>query len=332
MATARAALSGFVLALAVVGCETRTVVPLQVASVEITPSSFTIIQGETESAQAVVRGPGGEVLSGRQVRWTTDAGDVATVDASGLIKAIGVGQTAIRADAESVRTSAPVTVLEGPSIALSPTAVSLLAVSGGESGSQVVTVENGGNGVLSGLSASVTYESSGPIGWLTAGLSGTNGPAELSVRASAAALQAGSYNATVSVGSSARDGLSSDLDVTFEVQPAPPAIQLDASEISFSATVGGQVSAVQDVAVTNGGDEVLGGLTTSVVFADGEPTGWLQATLAAPGAPTTLTLKASPDVLAVGTYHATVEVSSGAASNSPQTLTVVFDVASADAR
>ncbi len=331
MATARAALSGLFMALAVAGCETRSVMPVEVASVEIEPSSFTLVQGETQSAQALSRGPGGDVLSGRSVMWSTDVSGIATVDATGLIEGIGVGETTLRAEVEGVGASAPVTVLAGPSIELSPTAVSLTAVSGNDSGSRVVTVSNGGNGVLSGLSISVTYGAGGQTGWLTAGLSGTNAPAELSLRASAATLQTGSYHATVTVASPVRSGLSSDLAVAFDVRPAPPSITLDASDISFSATVGGRVPAVQEVSVTNGGDGILDGLAASITYAGGEPSGWLQATLADSAAPTKLTLKASPEVLAAGTYHATVEVSSGAASNSPQALKVVFDVASGGA-
>jgi len=329
MAYTRITMVGALLLVAATACQSRSVVPVEVQAVEVLPSSFTLVEGESESAQAVPRGSGGELLSGRSVSWSTDITGIATVDQQGTIEAVSAGLTTVRARVEGVMGSAPVTVLQGPTIRLSRDAVALIAISGSESGVETVTVTNEGNGVLSGLSAMITYAAGGPSGWLTAGLSGTGAPADLSIVASAATLAPGAYQAVVTVQSAVGRGSSGQVKVDLDVEPAPPAILLDVQDVSFSGVVGGQVPAVQKVEVTNGAGGVLDDLSTSIVYGSGEPNGWLRADLAASEAPTQLTLQASVGLLQAGTYHASVEIRSSVASNSPQTLTITFEVAAA---
>jgi len=135
------------------------------------------------------------------------------------------------------------------------------------------------------------------------------------------------YQAVVTVQSAAGLGSSARVTVDFDVEPAPPSIVLDVQDVSFSGVVGGQVPAVQQVGITNGGGGVLGDLSTSIAYGSGEPNGWLRADLAATEAPTQLTLQASVGLLQAGTYHASVEIRSSVASDSPQTLTITFEVA-----
>ena len=149
----------------------------------------------------------------------------------------------------------------------------------------------------------------------------------LSISASAATLAPGAYQAVVTVQSATGRGSSAQVTVDFGVEPASPSIVLDVQDVSFSGVVGGQVPAVQKVAVTNGGGGVLDALSDTVAYALGEPGGWLQASLTGTEAPTQLTLQASVGLLPAGTYHAVVEVRSSVAANSPQTLTVTFEVA-----
>ena len=334
MVRLRGPLAGAMVTVVLVACEDRSIVPVDVASVEISPSSFTLVEGEGRTAEAIPRGPDGVVLAGRSVTWTTDAPGVATVDGTGTLEGVLAGQTTVRATVEGVTGSAPVTVLPGPSITLSRTAVSLGAVSGQRSGTEVIRVTNGGAGVLAGLSARIEYAAAGPSGWLTAGLNGTTAPTDLSISASAESLDPGSYQATVILETMTGGGLSAQVDVALAVEAPPPLIVLSiggdpAEEVAFVAVEGGQVPATQVVAVTNGGGGTLGGLFASTVYADGEPAGWLRADLAVAVAPTELTLRASPGALSPGTYHATVEVGSAEASNSPRALPVVFTVAPA---
>src|SRR5208282_4572045 len=86
----------------------------------------------------------------------------------------------------------------------------------------------------------------------------------------------------------------------------------------------------QTVAVTNTGGGTLSGLSVSVSYISGS--GWLGTPSLNPTtAPATLTVQPNTTSLAVGTYMATVSVSSGVASNSPQAVSVTFIVTQAPA-
>lgn len=106
----------------------------------------------------------------------------------------------------------------------------------------------------------------------------------------------------------------------------PPAIALTPTTVGFAASAGGSNPAAQPVAVTNGGGGTLSGLSFSISYAGGQPTGWLTASLSSPTEPSTLMLQAATGVLAPGSYSATVTVSSPAASNGPQNVSVTFAV------
>ena len=117
--------------------------------------------------------------------------------------------------------------------------------------------------------------------------------------------------------------------VTFNVADAGagPLIALASPTKSFTATQGGDNPEAQTIAVSNGGGGTLNGLAANVSYGAGQPTGWLKASLNRNKAPATLTLTATTGTLTAGTYNATVAVTSGVASNSPQNVTVTFTVA-----
>jgi hypothetical protein len=109
----------------------------------------------------------------------------------------------------------------------------------------------------------------------------------------------------------------------------PPEISLSTSALTFNASQGGTNPASQAVIITNSGGGTLGGLGIGTITYGAGATGWLQtptlnSTTANPSA--TLTLQPVTSGLAVGTYTATVPVTSGVASNSPQDVTVTFTV------
>ncbi|MCG6987532.1 MAG: DUF11 domain-containing protein, partial [Gemmatimonadetes bacterium] len=237
---------------------------MSVASVQISPSSLTVLEGESQTLKATPLAAGGDVLSGRSVTWSSDVQSVATVDAAGTVEGVTAGQTTVRATVGGVTGTASVTVLKGQSIVLSSASVSLTAVAGGSSGTQIDTVTNGGNGLLSGLSASVAY-AQGPTGWLTATLDDTIAPAHLSIAASAALLAAGSYTATVTVASPVRGGLSAQVAVTLQVAPGPPDVALTKTGPA-TATAGAQITYALAVAHVGG---TIG--ATGVVVKDSLP-------------------------------------------------------------
>jgi hypothetical protein len=71
----------------------------------------------------------------------------------------------------------------------------------------------------------------------------------------------------------------------------------------------------------------VSGLTLGTVAYSGGASGWLNPVLGGNTAPTTLMLFPSNQGLAGGTYTATVPVTSSAASNSPQSISVTYTVA-----
>ncbi|HEX7050967.1 MAG TPA: CARDB domain-containing protein [Longimicrobiales bacterium] len=224
----------------------------------------------------------------------------------------------------------PVEPPEPARLSLSPTSVGFTVVQGaGDPAEQTVSITNAGGGTLSGLTVSVSYAGGEPNGWLTATLDATTAPTTLTLSAATGKLDAGSYGAAVRVASAGANGSPRIVNVTLTVEPPPPAIALSPDSVAFSATAGGDDPPAQTVSVTNVGGGTLDGLGISVAYADGQPAGWLDASLAATTAPTTLSLAAATDTLATGTYTATVTVASGVATNGAQPVSVSFTVAPA---
>ena len=230
--------------------------------------------------------------------------------------------------------SAPssVTTAALPAVSLAPSAVTFTGVQGGANpAGETVAVTNGGESTLSDLSTSISY-GPGATGWLTAGLSATTAPATLTLSAAVGSLTPGTYSATVHVAAAQASNSPQDVAVTFTVSQPPPAISLSPASVSFSAVQGTGNPSSGSVSVTNGGGGSLTGLSLGPVsYQAGESTGWLSATLVGGSAPASVTLSPTTGALVAGTYHASVQVFSSAAgvSNSPQTISVTFQVAPA---
>lgn len=215
-----------------------------------------------------------------------------------------------------------------PTIVVTPSSRSFSATQGGGTQvAQTVAVTNGGGGTLSGLSAAVTYTTGQPTGWLAASLNTTTAPSTLTLTATTGSLNAGTYTATVSVTSALASNSPQMVSATFTVAAPPPAIVLSRTSITFNGKYVGADPPSQTVSVTNGGGGTVNGLSASVVYGSGQPTGWLAASLSSTTAPSTLTLTATTGLLLPGTYTATVSVASPVVSNSPQTVSITFTVA-----
>jgi uncharacterized membrane protein len=214
-----------------------------------------------------------------------------------------------------------------PSIALGESAVQFQAAQGaGDPAPSTVSVTNAGGGVLTGLGASITYEAGQPGGWLAASLSPATAPSTLTLSASAGALPAGTYNATVHIVSPVADNSPRALPVTLTVGAPPPAIALSETSRLFTATAGGADPGPHQITITNAGGGTLGGLSARVVYPSGQAADWLVPILSGPVAPATLSIGPRIGSLAPGTYTATVEVISTSATNSPQPISVTLQV------
>jgi len=190
---------------------------------------------------------------------------------------------------------------------------------------QTVAISTDNQDSVPGLQASVSYASGS--GWLAVQLSGTVAPATMTLTSNITGLEAGTYQAIVTI--VANDAANSPLTVpvTFEVAPPPPIrIALSPSTISFTDTVGSSSPAARTVAVTGEGIGVLTGMQAIVSYGSGAA-GWLTATLSDSTAPATLTLTPNNAGLNAASYTATVQIVSPVAGNSPKELPITFQMA-----
>ena len=89
-----------------------------VASVEVLPTSASVVVGGTVQLTATPKDAGGLPLTGRTITWGTNASGVATVSASGLVTGVAGGPATITATSEGKSGTASVTVSTGGTSAL----------------------------------------------------------------------------------------------------------------------------------------------------------------------------------------------------------------------
>ncbi|MCA0374079.1 MAG: Ig-like domain-containing protein [Gemmatimonadetes bacterium] len=87
-----------------------TVLPVPVATVLVTLSSNSVAPGGTVQATAIARDASGNALSGRAVTWSSSSPAIATVNALGLVTAVGSGTSIISATVEGRSGQASLTV------------------------------------------------------------------------------------------------------------------------------------------------------------------------------------------------------------------------------
>ena len=131
-ASLRALLAG-VLAAAAAACgdDDPVTPPDPVATtVEVSPSTAELSAlGATVQLSATVRDENGNVMAGAAVAWASSPAEVATVDANGLVAAVGNGQATVTATSGAASGSAIVTVAQAPStVAVTPASVEFTAI------------------------------------------------------------------------------------------------------------------------------------------------------------------------------------------------------------
>ena len=126
--------------------------PARPTTVTVSPATTELtVLGATVQLSAEVRDQNDRVMAGATVTWTSSANSVATVDAAGLVRAVGNGTATITASAGSASGSAAVTIAVGV-----PPAPDLVVGSPSVSNSSPVT------GASFTLSATVRNQGSGP--------------------------------------------------------------------------------------------------------------------------------------------------------------------------
>jgi hypothetical protein len=309
------------------GCEEVAVNLVPVVGVQLSPSLLTLTEGDQAPLHAVLTGPGGQVVSGRQIQWTSEHPAIASVSNEGVVRGESGGVTRVRAVSAGVEGEAEVRVLRAPMIALPIELLPVQATAGSPTPIEFeIPVVNSGDGEITGLALSVALADPPGPSWLTAFLDDAETPTSLRVVVSPSGLPAGTYRGTVRISSPLARNSPYALEVELTLTPQPPAVAVDPGSVVFSAPPGAREPATFAVAVVNAGGGTLHSLESSVEYAEGPSTGWLVATLEGTTAPTELTLEASAESLGVGIYRAVVRVTSPTAPGSVGTVEVRFDV------
>jgi uncharacterized protein YjdB len=94
----------------ITGSATVTVAQVPVASVTVTPSSFSLTAGQKVNLSATLKDASGNTLTGRIVSWSSSDNSVATVASNGEVTGVGSGSATISASSEGQVGTATITV------------------------------------------------------------------------------------------------------------------------------------------------------------------------------------------------------------------------------
>ncbi|MEM7415427.1 MAG: hypothetical protein AAF389_08020 [Gemmatimonadota bacterium] len=108
---------------------------------------------------------------------------------------------------------------------------------------------------------------------------------------------------------------------------AAPEVEFEVDSAAFNAAVGTLGPEPAVVVIQNGGGAQLTDLTVAVVYPPGGPTGWLDVSLDRTLAPASMTIAPMTASLPVGSYSATISVSSPVDPDSPHFLPVTISIA-----
>ncbi len=220
--------------LASAGCDEVVVEPVSVSRVTVTPQSIALDLGASSRLEAIATDASGNALP-RPTTWSSGDASVATVDGTGLVRAVGPGSTSITATMGGRAGSATVVVGDAPVVGLEPAFATLSARRRGPTSEPVtIAIINEGGGTLTGLSTSVLYDGD-TSGWLEVTLEDGTAPTNLRVQADPGFLDTGTYSAQVTV-SGAEPAVDAVLAVTFQVVSSAPARPEDLQATVLSST------------------------------------------------------------------------------------------------
>jgi uncharacterized protein YjdB len=131
------------------GTVSITVVPVPVATVAISPTTASVIVGQTTTLTATARDGAGNALTGRTVVWTTSSASLATVNGGVVTGVAPGGPVTITATVEGVGATAAITVNPIPvaTVTLSQTTGTLVPT---QTLDLTVTARDGANNILTG--------------------------------------------------------------------------------------------------------------------------------------------------------------------------------------
>ena len=235
-------------------------------------------------------------VDGTQMMSVTD-----TTLANGMV-ALDVSNRVINFENIVVSSSAT----SSDSISSTPSSFTFSSTSGTNPATQGLQLSSSG-GVLA-------WTASANASWVTFSASSGNTGNTINVGANISGLNAGNYNATITIASYGAQNSTLSIPVTLSVSAVQAVIASNPTSLNFfAATTLAPESQNITVSNTNGG-----AMSWSASF----DSGWLSATPTTGNAPTVVTVTPNSVGLAVGQYNGNAILSSGAAGNSPLSVPV----------
>jgi uncharacterized protein (TIGR03437 family) len=163
----------------------------------------------------------------------------------------------------------------------------------------------------------LTFSTSVPSGsWLTVSGASTTTPAALSVSVTPGSLAAGTYNASITITSSAASNSPLTVPVTLVVS-SKPALAASPNSLTFAAQTGGANPGSQSV-------NLIG--SSTLPFTITTSPSWLTASVASGTTPSTLIATVNAAGMSQGSYQGAITVTSNVAGNSPLSIPVTLTV------
>ncbi len=228
-----------------------------------------------------------------------------------------------------VPVSLTVTALIPPVLSVIPPGQTFaLPQNGAPVNAELVVADNGGGTLQFSGSADCSWVRVGPPGSAAAGL-----PGALAFTVDPTGLSPQLYTCHITVKDTANAAdPSQQVTVTLAVSAAPQAITLSRTGLVFNAVASAPQPNSQSLTISGGGASQLSWSTQTQLL--GVPVGqpsWLSVSPSSGAAPggsgATLTVSANPTGLTPGQYYGTVNIVAPNAANSPQTVSVVLNVA-----
>lgn len=199
------------------GTASLTIAKLAVGSVTVDPQGPMLVLGKNAQLTATVRDVNGNVVTDREVSWSSSNSGVATVSASGVVTSVALGTATITATSEGKSGTTVVTVVPTPiaTIALTPSTKTILA---GETAAFTATTKDASGNVLSGRVLVWTSSNPSVAGVSATGVATGTGVGVATITATAP-LEGKSGSATVTV-NAASVNVTPSADSTFVGQTA----------------------------------------------------------------------------------------------------------------
>jgi len=222
----------------------------------------------------------------------------------------------------------PVTLtLVAPAIGLSlnPPNISFSGTAGGSNpASQTFSVWNAGPAGRLNWTASKTKD------WLTlsptsGSSTGSGNQSQITASVNTSNLSPGTYNDTITISAPGASNTPQTISVTLTLTGTPPQIGRSVAQLNFSAAPGGSNPTPLTLSIWNAGGGTLNWTASktqswlTINPASGSSTGT--------GNPNQMTVSGNISGLTAGTYYDTITISALGASNSPQTVAVVLNLA-----